>query len=105
MKQAVRPAFFTHMPSLEKKDEEKIPDEEQFLFGMSKTAGWDVFTKRKESLLHDMDIFQETTIASGGNEAEIGKNAIIISMVKGVIQRLWTMVDDAKEACEPSGGK
>jgi hypothetical protein len=101
MKQAVRPAFFSHIPSLEKKDEVKVPDEEQFLSGMSRTAGWELFTKRKDQMIQDMDIFQETTIANGGNEAEIGKNAIIISMVKGVIQRLWTMVDDAKEACEP----
>lgn len=102
MKSAIRPAFFTHIPTLEKKqDEEKGTDDEQFLYGMTNSSGWRVFTQRKDAMLKDMDTFQETTIANGGDEAEIGKNAIIISMVKGVIQRLWTMVDDAKETYEP----
>jgi len=107
MAKATRPDFFMSLTpkKTEELDKKGITDDEQFIYGMTQTSGWQVFTKRKEQLLKDMEAFQETAIANGTSEAEIGKNAIVISMVKGVINRLWTITDDAKEACEPNGGK
>ena len=99
-KTATRPDFFVNLPVKEEEADEKgVTDNEKFLYGMTQNAGWEVFTKKKDELLKDMESFQEVAISTGAKEEEIGKNAIIISMVKGVINRLWTVVDDAKEAC------
>ena len=108
VKQAVRPEFFSKLPSAkrsEQLDKKGITDEEQFLYGMSQTAGWDVFTKKKDILLREMDVLQENAISSGVSKEEIGENAIIINMARGVINRLWDFVDDSKEICESAGGK
>ena len=107
VKTAMRPDFFSKLPSAkrsEELDKKGITDEEQFLYGLSQTAGWDVFTKKKDVLLREMDSLQEAAIASGVSKEEIGENAIIINMARGVINRLWDFISDAKETCE-AGGK
>jgi hypothetical protein len=99
-KTATRPDFFINLPVKEDEADEKgVTDNEKFLYGMTQNSGWEVFTKKKDDLLKDMESFQEVAIANGTKEDEIGKNAIIISMVKGVINRLWATTEDAKEAC------
>jgi hypothetical protein len=103
-KTAIRPAFFSNLPSLEKVEEEKMTDDERFLYGLSTTSGWPIFTKRKDDLLDDMESLQDAAIANGAPKEEIGENAIIISMARGVINRLWKIIEDAKEANE-GGGK
>ena len=106
VKQAMRPEFFSKLPSAkrsEELDKKGITDEEQFLYGLSQTAGWDVFTKKKDVLLREMDSLQEAAIASGVSKEEIGENAIIINMARGVINRLWKFIDDSKETCESGG--
>lgn len=84
-----------------------ITDEERFLYSMSNTAGWKVFTEKKDSLIKDMDTFQEASIANGASREVIGDNTIIISMVKGVITALFNKVEDSREVCEQpiTGGK
>jgi hypothetical protein len=106
-KTAIRPEFSLRLPSL-KQDEETgngVTDEEKFLYGMSQTSGWPIFTQKKDELLRDFDDVQSVAIASGKTREEIGENAIIIDMARGVINRLWKFIEDSKEACESSAGK
>lgn len=107
---AIRPQFYSNLPSVVKEKEigKGISDEERFLYSMSNTAGWKIFTEKKDALLKDMDTFQEASIANGATREVIGDNTIIISMVKGVLTALFNKVQDSKEACEQStdtGGK
>jgi hypothetical protein len=106
MKTALRPDFFTNLPIKKAEvDKSGATEEEKFLYGMSQEAGFAIFTKYKDELLKAMDVFQETAISQGKTKEEIGENAILLSMVKGIINRLWSYTDDAKEACEGTGGK
>jgi hypothetical protein len=98
-KPASRPAFFSNLQTLDEKIGEKVTDDEKFIYGMSQQAGWEVFTKRKNELLQEMDQLQDVAISKGTSKEEIGENAIIINMVKGTINRLWKIVDDSREAC------
>lgn len=107
-KVAVRPDFFSSIPSM-KRDEELtekgVTDAEKFLYAMSQTSGFVEFTRLKDELLKSMESYQESAIANGAGKEEIGENAILISMVKGVINRLWNFTEDAKEACESGSGE
>lgn len=100
-KTALKPDFFNNLPSLSKKEEtEEVGDEEKFLYGMEQTAGWPIFTRKKDALLADLDRVLTVAIANGSSKEVIGENAILISMVKEIISRLWAFVEDSKEVCE-----
>lgn len=102
-KVAVRPDFFANFPVKKEGEKQVVTDEERFLYGMSQTSGFPIFTKYKDDLLKAMDSFQEAAIAQGKTKEEIGENAILLSMVKGIINRLWSYAEDSKEACEHAG--
>lgn len=104
-KTAVRPDFLSY-PILAKKNEELdkrgVTDDERFLYGMSQTSGWPIFTKKKEELFQALDQIQEKAMETASFE-QLGQNALIINQVKGLVNRLWSVIDDAKEACEGAG--
>lgn len=109
MSSAMRPDFFSKFPSLKQDEEAKkkgATEEERMYYGMINTKGFMLFTDKKNELLKDLDALIDGSIATGASYEEIGKNTLVMSLVKGIINRLWNITEDAKEACErPEGTK
>jgi hypothetical protein len=101
--EAIRPDFFAKIPSLAKdKEAEKkgATKEERLLYGMSGTAGWRVLRQFIDEVLEDLDKLNEKAIEQGADFEEIGKNTLVVSMAKGVIERIVNKVEDAKESID-----
>jgi len=106
-KQALRPEFFNNLPTLIKEKQaqsEVLGDEEKFLYSLSQTAGWRVLKEYTEGLLKDLDEVTNASMAQGLSLEEIGKNAIVANLAKGIIKRILEKVEDAKEAAEKPDG-
>lgn len=100
--EAVKPdKFFASIPSIkEKKAEVAISDEEKVLHGGSKTAFWKTLRTHIEELTADLDKINEAAIASGSSLDEIGMNAIVVNLTKGILGKLVNKVEDAGEGSE-----
>lgn len=109
MKQAIRPDFFSNFPSLKKEVEAQkngASEEERKYYGMYLTDGWRLFSEDVQRLLEELEQLNDSAVANGSTYEELGKNAVVVSLTKGIIKRLVDKVNDAKEACEqPSGGR
>ena len=81
-------------------DKKGVTDEERHLYTLSKSAGWRILSEFLERIKSDLDNLNEAAIEKGANFEEIGRNALVISLTKGVIKRIVNKVNDAKEACE-----
>lgn len=103
-KAALRPAFFTNIPSLQKPSEPDsvaaLTDDETFLAAMAQTAGWQTFTTLADRLISDLDKINDTAITEGATREQVGDNAIVISLTKGILRQLLNRVADAKEAAD-----
>ena len=104
VQKAVKPDFF-RLFGLPTKQEitqtaSAPTDEEQMLYGLSQTAGWNIIVKYIDELKSDMDKMNDKAIESGAGYEEIGKNTLVINLAKGVINRIVNKVNDAKEVCE-----
>lgn len=100
---AIRPSFL-NVPVLNRdKEAEKrgATDEERSLYHMSQTGGWVLFRDIAHQVLQELDDITAQAIANGASEREIGRNTIVTSLTKDIINRLLNRVEDAKEACEP----
>lgn len=101
-KQALKPVF--NIPDFIKKEREKditeISDEEEILGQGADMAFWLTLKKHIENQIQELDKINEEAIASGMSLEEIGRNTIVISQVKGVLNRIFNIVDDSKEALE-----
>jgi hypothetical protein len=103
MADAIKPNFFSQFPSLKQDEEAKkrgVTDEERLFYGMYNTAGWKLFSQLAHRLMDELDSSNDQAIASGAPIEEIGKNAVVISLTKGVIKQLLNKVEDCREACE-----
>lgn len=106
MKTATRPEVFSTLTSIKRVEEAEkkgASDEEIHLFNLSETKGWELLTDIKSRLVNELDQVNETAIQNGATYEEIGKNTLVISLAKGIVNRLWDKVSDSKEACERSG--
>jgi hypothetical protein len=106
-KYATRPDFFANFPILSRQkelDKKGVTDEERSIYGMTQTGGWMLFSEYKDQLLTELDQLTETAIATGVSKEQIGENAIVTSLVKGLLKKLWNKCADAKEACERPDG-
>jgi hypothetical protein len=100
--QSLKPEIF-HLPSMveEKQlDKKGVTDEERHLYTLSKSAGWRILGEFIDRIKNDLDGLNDAAIEKGANFEEIGRNALVISLTKGVIKRIVNKVNDAKEACE-----
>jgi len=106
MAKAVRPDFYSSFPTLQREDTKKeATDDEQMLYGMSKTNGWKLFSEYAETLVKELDQLNDSAVANGATYEELGKNTIVISLTKGIINKLLNKVSDSKEACERPSAK
>jgi len=108
--QAIKPdKVFFNLPSLVKKDKvakkKGATDEERALALLADTDGWGFLKKVIDRAIKDLDQINEQAIARGASREEIGENAIVISLAKGVIKQIVDKVQDAKEAFNEPGQK
>lgn len=104
-KGALKPEIF-NIPSFikqEKTDEEVLTVEEKILATGADTAFWKTLRKHFDSSIEQLEQINEAAIASGMPLDEIGRNALVISQVKGVLRRIINAVEDAKEALDERG--
>jgi len=105
--QAIRPSFIK-LPILEvDKEAERrgASDEERVLYAMSKSAGWKAFNDLAQQALIELDNINTQAIQAGATYEELGRNTLVISFTKDIINRLINKVEDAKESCEGDGGE
>ena len=98
---AIRPSFFNTLPTVVKEQEAKkkgISEEEQELYALSQMGGWKILKSYAEDLLGDLDSGTATAMAQGLPFEEIGRNAVVIDLAKGIIKRILDKVGDAQEA-------
>lgn len=72
-------------------------DEEIFAVGADKSF-WLTLKKHFENQIRQLDEINEAAIAGGMPFDEIGRNALVISQVKGVLKKIVNVVEDAREA-------
>jgi hypothetical protein len=100
---ALRPdVFIGNLPSLVKQDQatkKGATTEEIQLAAMAESAGWMIFKEFVGQVKDELDQLNEQAIGQGKTKEEIGENAIVISLVKGVVNKLIFKVEDAKDAC------
>lgn len=104
--QALRPTFFSNLPTFVKEkelDKQELTDEEEHLSSLSNHTGWRILKEYSESLIDDLDQVTDLSLAQGLDLAEIGKNAVVANLAKGIIKRILMKVQDAKEAIEANG--
>lgn len=104
---ALRPEFFSNLPTIVKEKQasaKTLSDDERFLYSLSQTPGWRIVSEYAQGLLRDLETVTDSAMAQGLSFEEIGRNAIVASLAKGVIIKLLQRVDDAKEAAERPDG-
>lgn len=106
-KGALRPEVFT-IPNFiqqEKGDDESTVEEKILATGADQVF-WKTLRKHFDSSIEQLEQINEAAMANGMNVEEIGRNAIVISQVKGVLRKIINIVEDAKEAVDgQSAGK
>lgn len=100
---ALRPdVFIGNLPSLVKQEQatkKGASTEEIQLAAMAESAGWSIFKKFVEEVKKELDDINEQAIGAGKSKEEIGENAVVISLTKGVINKIINYVEDAKDSC------
>ena len=100
---ALRPdVFIGALPSLVKQQEatkKGASVKEIQLAAMAESAGWSLFKKFVGEVKEELDQLNELAIERGKTKEEIGENAIIISLVKSLINKMVNKVEDSRDAC------
>lgn len=102
-KGALKPDFnikgFIHQ---DKKDDE-LTVEEKILAAGADQIFWKTLKKHFNNSLEILEQINENAISQGMPLEEVGRNVVVISQVKGVLNRIINVVEDAKEALEQRG--
>lgn len=102
-KTALRPSFFNNLPTVVRQEEAKkkgVTEEEGELYALSQSDGWRQLREYTESLLKDLDTGTATAMAQGLPFEEIGRNAVVIDLAKGIIRNIINKVEDTREAVD-----
>jgi len=99
-KGALKPEIFNipHFIEQKKTDIEVLTQDEKILAAGADNAFWRTLKKYFDESLAQLDSINDAAIAEGLPMEEIGRNAIVISQVKGVLNKISNVVQDAKEA-------
>lgn len=106
-KGAIKPNFFQNLPTVVKEQRAKekgITVDEQALYALSLHDGWLVLREYAQSLIGDLENATELAMNQGMPLEEIGRNAVVASLAKGVITRILQKVEDARETAEEQPG-
>lgn len=88
------------------KEEEKAIEptiEEKILADGAEGAFWKTLKGFFEESITEIENINEAAIAQGMPFDEIGRNALVISQVKGILKKVVNKVEDAKDAREQQG--
>ena len=99
---ALRPEIF-NLPSFKKAervDVKSLTDEERVLAQGADKAFWKTLKKHIDRVVEELDEVNTQSVAAGASFEEIGRNTVVTTLVKGVVQRIFDKVEDAKEARE-----
>lgn len=99
-KQAIKPSFFDRLPTIVKDEElskKGLTDEERKLYALSQHDGWRVLREYIDSLMGDLDNGTAQAMQQGQPFEEIGRNAVVINLAKGIVNRILQKVEDARE--------
>src|SRR5260221_14741388 len=89
-----------------KEDTETLTNDEKVLAQGAGNSFWKTLKKHFDNSIQQLEQINEQAIAQGMTLEEIGRNALVISQVKGVLRKIENVVEDAKEAMENgTGGK
>lgn len=101
--QALRPEFINIPSFINKKREQdvvELTEEEKVLAQGAEQSFWAILKKHLNNEMIQLEKINEVAIEHGMPFEEIGRNTIVISQVKGVLTRIFNVVEDAKEASE-----
>jgi len=95
-----KPSKFIKIEQFVREKEPKIApkDEEIVMAKFAKSGAWKVLKDYINDLLINLETFNEVAISKGSPVEEIGKNAIVISLAKGIVYKVLNKVEDAEEA-------
>lgn len=98
---ATRPTIL-NIPVFEEeaKEEGVITEEEKQFYALSRTRGWKQYQAFINELMTDLDKINTDAIGKGVGLEEIGRNTVVISLVKDILNRTLQKVEDAVEVCE-----
>ena len=107
MKQtALRPTFANfNVVDEEPKVKGVLTEEEISLQSLSEHSGWKILTQYIDELKEGIDLIVSNSISSGATREEVGENAIVANLAKGVISRIQGRVQDACDAVRKSNGQ
>jgi len=96
---ALRPEIFTIKGFInkEQKDDEATVEEKILATGADQIF-WKTLKTYFDNSIQQLEQINESAIAQGMPLDEIGRNALVISQVKGVLRKIVNVVEDAKEA-------
>lgn len=104
--QAMKPDVF-RIPTFQNKEVEKdikvLTQEEKTLGAGANTQFWKTLKEHIENIVSELDQVNVDAIGSGSSFEEIGRNTVVINLVKGVIERTFEVVDDAAKTLEDNG--
>lgn len=107
VKQALRPEIFS-IPGFindEKANKEGVSAEEQILAAGSDNLFWKTLKKHIDNSIEQLEQVNENAIAQGASFEQIGQNTLVISQVKGVLSKIFNIVQDASDAVEEANLK
>ncbi len=96
------PEFIKQEPPV---SEETITDDEKALAVGSRTKFWTTLRKHFDESITELEQINDQAIESGMTLEEIGRNALVISQVKGVLRKIVNVVEDSREAQDGGQGK
>lgn len=96
---ALRPGF--SIPDFIKQEKvietEDLTDEEKILSQGRQTAFWRTLREHFDNQVNELEKIQDNAIANGASREEIGENAVVISLTRGVLRNIVNKVEDARE--------
>lgn len=99
---ALRPGSFSFSDFIKEDLQEGLDiTEEEILFSKGRQTGfWKKLREHFDNEIRQLDQIQDNAIAAGATRDQIGENAVIISLTRGVLRRIINRVEDAREADE-----
>ena len=100
MSEAVKPTFFNEFSTLEvfKEAEKKEKDpEDEALFILKKSGGWKIVRDLIDRTVSELDQLLLAKMSNGSQLNEIGQLAITNQLIKDVLQRIRSRVEDTPE--------
>ena len=101
---ALRPEIFNIKGFIDQKPkDDEFSVEEKILATGAEQIFWKTLKVYFDSSIEQLEQINEEAISQGMSLEEIGRNALVISQVKGVLRKIENVVSDAEEAVNERG--